>query len=65
MPPLDPLTSDLQNPEKNNPKSPATHCNAPPSEAMIFQTTHSLILQIRANLLIISQNWPLRGLLRP
>ena len=56
MPPLDPLTSDLQNPGKNNPKSPATRCNAPPSEAMIFQTTCGVILQIRANVLIISQN---------
>ena len=65
MPPPDPLTSDLQNPGKNNPKSPAMHCNTPPSEATIFQTTRGVILQIRANLLIISQNWPYKGLLRP
>ena len=56
MPPLNPLTSDLQNLGKNNPKSPATRCNAPPSEATIFQTTRGVILQICANLLIISQN---------
>ena len=52
MPPLNPSTSDLQNPGKSTPKvQPRT-----PIEATIFQMTHGLVLQICANQPIILEN---------